>query len=441
MPLDKMATTADLRAEHAASTVPATKPALSPTPPNEVLSMIASECAPADLKNMRLASKLFHQVSTEPFARKKFSRRRFIFTYQSMKALVDITAHPVLGPHLTCITFGTHRMDGVDENQIQTEQTADHNDELVKFDIFEAMHRAFMKNNHHVKMLTLALKNLKQCHNIRVFLGLHDDLHQGEAKRRGYAFKASYQGFEPQQLAIIDTLNAVMEAGRRSEYPLRTMKMCLSSCTGSLQSLKRYNSDTMQSLLQNMRYGGDARIDLHLNVWKYTSYSKLKILSDFTRVELSRYSFGEWANTVPLLRFNTAIYGTIWRAIELNALQSIFIETSDAAYDQLVEFPQHHGRSLRTLELRQVHMFAFEPPTALALKFLRFLRSHLELTRLSIEEFEVGTTIMIPEWGKMVYEGKDNVVEGLDNLIEEVDETYMDGSGSESESESEWKLE
>ncbi|KEQ58568.1 uncharacterized protein M437DRAFT_30252, partial [Aureobasidium melanogenum CBS 110374] len=74
--------------------------------PNEVLNMIVSECHPTDLKNLRSASKLMYQIATEPFASTFFSCRRFLFTYQSMKALIDITAHPVFGRHLECLTFG-----------------------------------------------------------------------------------------------------------------------------------------------------------------------------------------------------------------------------------------------------------------------------------------------------------------------------------------------
>ncbi|KAH0015770.1 hypothetical protein KCU78_g8071, partial [Aureobasidium melanogenum] len=411
-----MAATANLPIEHAASTVPATKPAHSLTLSNEILTMIASECDPADLKNMRLASKLMHQTATKPFARKKFSRRRFIFTYKSMKALVDITAHPVFGPHLTCLTFGTHRMEKVNGYQ-WLDQQASHNDEAVRFDIYEAMHNAFIGNDHHIKMLTLALKNLKKCHNTGVILGVHDDLHQGNTRRRGYAFEASYQGFSPEHVDINQTLYAVMESRRRSGCPFKTLKMCLSSSTGSLQDLEEDGADTLNSLLNKSRFGSGTTLDLHINIWQYASYSKLKILSGFTRIELSRHSFGECAISPPLL----------------NDLQSILIETSNVDLDELVWFLQQHGKSLRKLDLRQIHMYASGSPTALALNFLRFIRSELPLTHLSIEGFEVGQTIVIPESGKMVYEGKDKVIEGLDKLIEEVDEMYEDASESELE--------
>ncbi|KAH0375439.1 hypothetical protein KCU92_g10182, partial [Aureobasidium melanogenum] len=421
-----MAATADLPIEHAASAVPATRPAHCLTLPNEILSMIASECAPADLKNMRLASKLMHQVATKPFARKKFSRRRFIFTYQSMKALVDITAHPDFGPHITCLTFGTHRMENFNVNKVSLDPQASHNDQIVRFDIYGAMHRAFINNDHHTKMLTLALENLKKCHNTGAILGVHDDLHHGDTRRRGYAFEASYQGFSPEQIDMPETLTAVMEARRRSGYPLKTLKLCLSSNTGSLQDLEDYGTDTLNSLLAKMRVGSGTNLDLHLNIWQYESYPKLKILSKFTRVEFSRHSFCEWADSSPLLKFGEAAYGMIWHAINSSALRSLFIETSDVDLNVLVCFLQHHGKSLRKLELRQIHMYAFQSPKALALTFLRFLRSGLPLTHLSIEGFEVGETIVIPESGLMVYEGKDKVVEGLDKLIQEVDEDYKE---------------
>jgi hypothetical protein len=255
--------------------------------PNELLSMIAHECEPADLKNLRLTSKLMHQISTEPFARKYFSRRRFLFTHQSMKALVDITAHPTFAPHLTCITFSTYRMM---ENYWRKYRDGGDDDRVARYDILEATHRTFTKHNHHVKMLILALENLEKCHNISVSLGIYDDFHRNEYRRRGYAFKASYQDLENLEVHTSAALDAVLDAWRGSGYPLTAFKFCLSEESESLGELALESNKVLDSLLLNCSPGSTTPLDLHVNLWQNGSYAKVKLLSESTCLELTRPS-------------------------------------------------------------------------------------------------------------------------------------------------------
>ena len=95
---DKMAATADLTAEYPAGTSPTITSTHILRLPNEVLSTVVAQCDSTDLKNLRLTCKVIHKVSTPPFSYQNFSHRRCLFTYKSMKALVDITAHPIFGP-------------------------------------------------------------------------------------------------------------------------------------------------------------------------------------------------------------------------------------------------------------------------------------------------------------------------------------------------------
>ncbi|KAG9525456.1 hypothetical protein KCU93_g5814, partial [Aureobasidium melanogenum] len=412
-----MAATADLPVEHAASAVPATRPAHCLTLPNEVLSMIASECAPADLKNMRLASKLMHQVATKPFARKKFSRRRFIFTYQSMKALVNITAHPVFGPHLTCLTFGTYRMKTATYLEIVGKNEDKHDDGTVQYDITEGMHRAFIECKHHIKMLSLALENLKECHNTRVILGVHDDIQFGAVRVRGYAFEASYRDFCPQVNDMSGTLRAVMLARDRSEYPLTALELSLTSESGGLTVLA--NFDLYSSV-------STSHLDILLEIWssdpRWNQKSpKLRILSNFTRFELSRHYLGREVNREYLMRFDSASYGVILQTIESKPLQAILLEDSEAEYDHLVQFLQKHKNSLRSLELDSLRIFD-RRSTRWALKILRFLIFHLQLSYLSMRYLVVHQLFIVREPVPLVCKGRNEVEKRLDEIIIKVEE-------------------
>jgi hypothetical protein len=371
-----------------------------------------------------------HQVSTVPFARKYFSRRRFLLTYQSMKALVDITAHPTFGPYLTCITFGTYRLI---ENFCRNRGDHGDDDWAARYDITEAMHRTFVKHNHHVKMLILALKNLRKCHNTRASLGIHDAFHRNEFRRRGYAFKASYQDFDDLMVDSSTVLDAVLTAWRSSGYPLTAVKFCLSEEADSLEELALEPNSMLDSLLPDRSSGSTISLDFHLNLWQQGSYAKVKLLSRSTCLELTRHFVGDrgW-ETSRLLAFDDDNYGRIWRAIMSSPLQTISIERSDTTYNGLIELLQSHKTQLRTLKLRQIRVIMLASSRSFALLFLRFLRDDLNLTYLEIDDFfeaerwSSDLTTSLPALKDLVCEGRQEVIEGLESLIEEVNGEYQD---------------
>ncbi|KAI4738519.1 hypothetical protein E4T50_11014 [Aureobasidium sp. EXF-12298] len=434
-----MASSADSPSGDAASKIPATESYQCLTLPNELLSMIAHECDPSDLKNMRLASRLFHQISTGLFACKYFSRRRFIFTYQSMKALVDITAHPTFGPHLTCITFGTYRLMEDLWLEFYREKSPEW---LARYRATEAVYRDFIKRHHHVKMLILALKNLRKCQNTRVILGIHDDYHRGEYRRRGYAFKASYQDLDDLQCDADAAMKAVTTAWQRSGYPLTALKFCLSDESDSLEALALESNSVLDLILPNGSSRFTTALDLHINVWQEEgSYANLKLLSKFTRLELSRHHIGNRVGGSSLIGFDELYYERIWEAIMLSPLKSISIACSDTEYHELVQMLQFHKNSLRMLKLRQVRMPVWESAKDFTLGFLRFLKDHLKLTYLLMEDifvenvYSLETSITLPGSDEgLVCDGREAIDEGLERLIEGAKQGYHD-EGLESSAE------
>lgn len=346
--------------------------------------MVAHESDPADLKNMRLASRLMHHVSTGPFVCKYFSRRRFLFTYLSMKALVDITAHLMFGPCLTCITFGTpHRL--IENSELS--RVFDGSEvRSAGYRSTGAMHREFVERHQHIEMLVLALENLKKCQNTKVILGIYDDFHRGEYRRRGYAFKASYQDVVHLQCDSDRAMKAVTTALQRSGYPLIGLKFCLSDASDSLEVLAQESNSVLDLVLPYVSSGFTTTLDLHITVWQEEgSYAKFKLLSKSTRLELSRHHVGDRLGGSSLIGFDEDFYGRMWQAIMLSPLKSISIACSDTEYHELVQMLQLHKNQLRTLKLRQVRMAVWERAKDLTLGFLRFLRDRLKLTYLLME--------------------------------------------------------
>ncbi|KAH0292501.1 hypothetical protein M436DRAFT_65032 [Aureobasidium namibiae CBS 147.97] len=429
---EQMVPSADQPSSGAVSDSSIAEPSHGLVLPNELLTMIAGECDPADLKNMRLASRLMHQISTRPFARKSFSRRRFLFTYQSMKALVDITAHPTFGTHLRCISFGTYRMIEDPERHDFPGQSEDW---LARYRSVEAIHRRFRQRDQHIEMLVLALKNLITCQNNTVILGIHDDFHRDEYRRRGYAFQASYQDLDALEVHSTAALDAVLTARRQSGFPLTALKLCLSEASESLSELALEPNTVLDSVLPSQISVSTTALDFHVNVWQEEgSHAKVKILSKFTRLELSRLSIdAQELSRSSLKALDEDSYGRIWETIISCPLQSISLERSDADSHHFVHFLQNHKDRLKTLKLRQVRIIAFEPPQDVIFAFLRFLRDSLRLVHLSINNLSVvekyvnGPMMYLPALEQeLVFEGREEVNEGLEGLIEEIKQDYRD---------------
>ncbi|THW64372.1 hypothetical protein D6D20_02903 [Aureobasidium pullulans] len=78
--------------------------------PSEVLEMIANNLDLKDLAPCRLVSKSMSEAANNRFAKVFFSRRFHVASSYSVKALVDITAHPFFGKHVTAVIMDGVRM-------------------------------------------------------------------------------------------------------------------------------------------------------------------------------------------------------------------------------------------------------------------------------------------------------------------------------------------
>lgn len=84
----------------------ATTNAHIPELPNEVLCSIAGFVDDAGIPNLRLAAKVFHYITAERFATVFFQDRAYELSPAGLKALVEITEHPVFAPHIRTVIIG-----------------------------------------------------------------------------------------------------------------------------------------------------------------------------------------------------------------------------------------------------------------------------------------------------------------------------------------------
>lgn len=278
---------------------------------------------------------------------------------------------------------------------------------------------------------------------------IYDDWHRGDLRRRGYAFRASYQDLDVLEPDPSTTLDAVLTAWRQSNYPLAVLKLFLSDTSESLEELVQKPNSVLIPVLPNESSESISALDIHVNVWRTEgSYSKLKFSPKSSSLELSRHLVGDRQGTESsLLRLGESNYGYLWLAVMSCPLQTITIERSDILKFGLVRFLRSHQTHLKTLNLYQIRVTSSCSSKSWTLDFLRLLRDSLTLTYLSMYDLSVEDLecwdILLPVLGEeLVCDGQEEVDVGLERLIEEVKQEYsyddgLDGLYDSSDEESE----
>lgn len=148
--------------------------------PPEIWDLVAATTNSNDLANSRLTNKTIYNAATRPFGLARLTNRRFIISPFSLKGLVELTAHPVLGRCLKSVSVSTYRIsmkyrgcpEGSDDKQYDAAHHA------------SATQSRFEKADLHIQLLIEALTNLK-AHGVRVVLGLFDDVVEDRFPRSG----------------------------------------------------------------------------------------------------------------------------------------------------------------------------------------------------------------------------------------------------------------
>ncbi|TIA17414.1 hypothetical protein D6C81_05594 [Aureobasidium pullulans] len=139
--------------------------------PPEIWDLVAATTNSNDLANLRMTNKTMNNAATRQFGLARLTNRRFIISPFSLKGLVELTAHPVLGRCLKSVSVGTYRISaefrGCPEGSEDTQYDAAHHAAVTQ--------SRFEKADLHIQLLIEALTNLK-AHGNRVVLGLFDDV-------------------------------------------------------------------------------------------------------------------------------------------------------------------------------------------------------------------------------------------------------------------------
>jgi hypothetical protein len=151
-------------------------------------------------KFLTLPDELLTNIAAKKFVEKRLAHRRFLFTEYSLKGLVDMTAHPVFGPCIKSIMFGTDRLTdqlGVLMTALESHGITDPAKSMEILQIYRersAEQSKFLESRHLSRLLVVALSSLSS-HGTSVSLGIFNDIRKYRRKEvlmHGYGFSCEY---------------------------------------------------------------------------------------------------------------------------------------------------------------------------------------------------------------------------------------------------------
>ncbi|KAH0362447.1 hypothetical protein KCU65_g8036, partial [Aureobasidium melanogenum] len=321
--------------------------------PPEIILLIAAAVDPDDLASLRLVSKQWHDISTKLFGLAELRHPRFIISPYSLQGLVDLTAHPVLGPCVQSIEIGTYRMKKYFVNtQPRLEASQANTAALTQF--------PFEVTGLHVVLLTKALANLHR-HGIVPTIGLFEDVvaaGPGEkCLRRGYGYDELYGSvnlLEYGDSRAAQTLIALIKAHNGSGCPISGISVDLQWNSLARQAINRHPG--LQQLLKNLLVSSSGELQPGWNLTVTlterntpTGSHTLKIHDQDKSLSLNFISIEEYECTeIPQLDQGT--YGSLINTIYHQHFEQISLEhcSIDTSVFGLLKA---HAKTLRHLSI------------------------------------------------------------------------------------------
>ncbi|TIA46697.1 hypothetical protein D6C77_10460 [Aureobasidium pullulans] len=217
------------------------------TLPTVLLTMTVENLGQDDMGMLRRTCKTLCNVATLPFARTMPTARRFRFIEEDMDRLIGLTAHPIFGRMLSCISLSTCRLVQVDETRLlkesqrlfrlrelknqpsgillsKEEEHMNHYWQIHDHNEAQEVKSKFFMRGLHIRSLTQALLNLKMCCNFDVTLGLydHDDLTELLMNLPALEFLRPGPGKEDDFACTLQVLKAAIDM---SQFPVKTLNL------------------------------------------------------------------------------------------------------------------------------------------------------------------------------------------------------------------------
>ncbi|THX80743.1 hypothetical protein D6D08_05032 [Aureobasidium pullulans] len=211
----------------------------------ELLTMTVENLGQDDMGMVRRTCKTLCNVATLPFARTMPTARRFQFVEEDMDRLVGLTAHPIFGRMLSCISLSTCRLVQVDDKDLLNDSARlfrlrEHRSSEIRHsteELREQGHQSRQVYNHnmaqelqlkffmsglHIRSLTQALLNLKICRNFDVTLGIYDHDDLTELLMNSPALQPARPGKKDDVACALQILRTAIDM---SHFPVKTLNL------------------------------------------------------------------------------------------------------------------------------------------------------------------------------------------------------------------------
>ncbi|CAD0095810.1 unnamed protein product, partial [Aureobasidium vineae] len=207
--------------------------------PLEILHLIAATIDSEDLASLRLVSKQWCDLSSKLFGLAKLQHLRLISSPYSLQSLVDLTAHPLLGPCVQSFEIGIYRLK---KHLVNTHPHV----EASRANVAALTQFRFQQSGLHIVLLTEALKNLSR-HGVVPKIGLFEDVIRAASGqdyyRRGYGYHELYGSIDIASCGgsrATQTLLDLITAGKRSGCPTSGISIDLQWNSLAQQAISRH---------------------------------------------------------------------------------------------------------------------------------------------------------------------------------------------------------
>ncbi|KEQ97532.1 hypothetical protein AUEXF2481DRAFT_27772 [Aureobasidium subglaciale EXF-2481] len=323
--------------------------------PSEVLHMIASAAESADLAKLRLVSKQWYDVSTKLFGLAKLRHPRFVISPYSLQGLVDLTAHPILGPCVQSFEIGLYRM-----KKHLVNARPDHG--ATHANIAALKQFPFEQTGMHVILLAEAFTNMSR-HCIVPTIGLFDNAACAASRhgqhRRVYGHDELYGSVSLSRHGTpraAQTLKALIKALSSSRCSISGLSLDLEWTPLARQALSRHPGllEAVQEFVISDSGRLKSGIDLILRLLESTEIPLvshvLEVRNQTRTLRLEKLSIEDFEDTnMPQLDQET--FGLITSALYHDQFRGITVQDCQigASFTRLV---RAHSKSLRHLDIR-----------------------------------------------------------------------------------------
>jgi hypothetical protein len=359
------------------------------TLPDELLTNIADQVSPKDLPNFRLTCKTLANIAAKQFGQKRLAHCRFIFTKYSLQGLIDMTGHPVFGPCIKSIMFGTDRL----TNELQVLMGALKSNKITDYAkamrVLQTYHERWVKLSAFTgspelsRMLVTALTNLSG-HGINVSLGIFNNDRETRYYNKiltyGYGSSNEFDKLPFVEFLTLNrfTLGTIRKACASANFNPQFFELDL----GGQEEWNGMEPALSMLLLKDggFRFGFDACIRVGwANVYISPSRNLLEIKQrstgkeDLTSADHIRLDLG-WLGAPLLNAFNVA-------PITHFRMKSCSMWASD-----FIDLFQYLAETLQVIELVDVAIWGDERYARTTFLVLHCIRDDLNLQRLVMNE-------------------------------------------------------